>query len=402
MRRAGFAGVSVRAGPDPRTGTRAVVAAGAARFAYNFALARVKTDLDARKHDPAHESVAWILAALRREWNARKEQVAPWWAQNSKEAASSGLADLAAGLKNWSESSMGGGDRALGFRGSSDAAAAGRASGTRPEASGYPAAVACRSRRSGMCAPTSRPPAMRCKVDSGEARILSATVARAGDRWFCSLCCEVTRSDRPARRTSSVVGVDAGVKQLAVLSAGNQVENPRALPRVQRKLRRLQRRADRQRRANNPGCYHPDGRAIKGSRPVKRSNRQDRTERRVRRLHARARTVRQNALHKLTTELAATHGTIVVEHLNARGLCRAGNRRAAACDPRCVDGGDSPPALLQDRLARRHADPGAHAIPILEDVLVVRGSESQAAAQSTYPSTASTAAWSSTGSERRT
>jgi putative resolvase len=41
--------------------------AGAARFAYNFALARVKADLDARKHDPAHESVPWNLAALRLE-----------------------------------------------------------------------------------------------------------------------------------------------------------------------------------------------------------------------------------------------------------------------------------------------------------------------------------------------
>jgi putative transposase len=34
----------------------------------------------------------------------------------------------------------------------------------------------------------------------------------------------------------------------------------------------------------------------------------------------------RDALHKLTTELAATHGAIVVEKLNARGLCRAGNR----------------------------------------------------------------------------
>ena len=31
-------------------------------------------------------------------------------------------------------------------------------------------------------------------------------------------------------------------------------------------------------------------------------------------------------MHKLTSELAGTHGTIVVEHLNARGLCRGGNR----------------------------------------------------------------------------
>jgi putative transposase len=77
------------------------------RFAYDFGLARVKADLDAREQDPEHESVPWNLAALRRRWSARKEQIAPWWAQNSKEAASSGLADLAARLKSWDDSKHG-------------------------------------------------------------------------------------------------------------------------------------------------------------------------------------------------------------------------------------------------------------------------------------------------------
>jgi putative transposase len=164
------------------------------------------------------------------------------------------------------------------------------------------------------------------RLERGDARVLSATVARDGDRWFCSLCCEVMRSDRPAVKPDSIVGVDAGVRHLAVLSTGERVENPRALTRAQRKLRRLQRKADRQRRASNPGCYDEQGRAIRGKRPVNRSVRQRDTERRVGRLHAARRSIRQDALHKLTTGLAATHGTIVVEHLNGRGLCRAGNR----------------------------------------------------------------------------
>jgi hypothetical protein len=82
------------------------------------------------------------------------------------------------------------------------------------------------------------------------------------------------------------------VKHLAVLSTGKPVKNPRARSRAQRKLRRLQRRADRQRRANNPGCYDEQGRAIKGSRPVNRSKRQRRTERCVTSLHAHVKNVR--------------------------------------------------------------------------------------------------------------
>ncbi len=313
--------------PTPAQARALASHAGAARFAYNQLLARVKADFDARKHDPAHESVAWNLAALRREWNARKGQIAPWWAQNSKEAASSGLADLAAGLKNWDDSKHG------------------RRAGPRVGFPRFKQRGRCRESFryttgsfgvSGRCRvqlpkvghvrthePTTK---LRRKIESGQARVLSATLARDGGRWFCALCCEVERNDQRASAPQSVVGVDAGVKHLAVLSTGEMVENPRALSRAQRKLRRLQRRADRQRRANNPGCYHPDGRAIKGSWPVNRSNRQRLTEQRVGRLHTHVRNVRRDALHKLTSELAATHGTAVVEKLNARGLCRAGNR----------------------------------------------------------------------------
>jgi putative transposase len=75
---------------------------GARRKAFNWGLARVKADLDAKAVDPAHESVGWDLGSLRWAWNRAKDEVAPWWAENSKEAYSSGLADLARALHNWS------------------------------------------------------------------------------------------------------------------------------------------------------------------------------------------------------------------------------------------------------------------------------------------------------------
>ena len=49
----------------------------------------------------------WTLAALRREWNRAKDQVAPWWADNSKEASSSGLDGLARALKNVADAKQG-------------------------------------------------------------------------------------------------------------------------------------------------------------------------------------------------------------------------------------------------------------------------------------------------------
>ena len=59
---------------------------GARRFAYNWALARVKADMDAKSEDPNHISLPWTLPELRKEWNRVKNEAAPWWATNSKES----------------------------------------------------------------------------------------------------------------------------------------------------------------------------------------------------------------------------------------------------------------------------------------------------------------------------
>jgi putative transposase len=103
-----------------------------------------------------------------------------------------------------------------------------------------------------------------------------------------------------------VVGVDVGIRHLAVLSTGMVVPNPRALERSLRKLRRLNRELARQRL---------------------NSRRRKSTGRRLARVHVRAANLRRDALHKLTTTLATEHGTVVVEQLNVAGMLR--NRRLA-------------------------------------------------------------------------
>ena len=97
---------------DPWDRARSALAshAGAARFAYNWGLATVIGQLQAhralvglalRQGARAGQAAAWAaevtgpvpwsLLALRRRWNQEKAEVAPWWAENSKEAYSSGL-----------------------------------------------------------------------------------------------------------------------------------------------------------------------------------------------------------------------------------------------------------------------------------------------------------------------
>src|SRR5260370_1193720 len=119
-----------RFGLDPSPDQAGLLAShcGAARKAFNEALARVRRCLDQRDAERSYgvpdEQLTegpWTLPALRRWWNASKSVLAPWWAENSKEAYNSGLAALADGLKQWPASrsgkrrGRGGGRRSPGY-----------------------------------------------------------------------------------------------------------------------------------------------------------------------------------------------------------------------------------------------------------------------------------------------
>ncbi len=119
----------------------------------------------------------------------------------------------------------------------------------------------------------------------------------------------------PAERARGrVVGVDLGIKSLAVLSTGEIVPNPRHLDDALVALRRTQRKVSRRR--------GPDRR----TRQVQ-SNRWRKAKLRVSALHTRVGNARRDGLHKLTTRLVRDHDTIVIEDLNVAGMVH--NRRLA-------------------------------------------------------------------------
>jgi putative transposase len=116
---------------------------------------------------------------------------------------------------------------------------------------------------------------------------------------------DITRNDPGPARPESVVGVDLGVKSLAVLSTGEVIPNRRHLEVAQRELRRLQRQASRR--------VGPDRR----TRQVP-SARWRNTQARIVRLHTAVADARRDGLRQLTTRLVHTHGTIVIEDLRRR------------------------------------------------------------------------------------
>ncbi|MGR6320311.1 IS607 family element RNA-guided endonuclease TnpB [Micromonospora soli] len=304
---------------------RAVLAhAGAARVAHNWALARVKAVMDQRAAErsygiPDHEltpAVSWSLPALRKAWNAAKNEVAPWWRGCSKEAFNTGLDALARALKNWSDSRSGKrGGRAVGFprfksRRRSTPSVRFTTGTIRVEADRKHVVLP----RLGRLKLHESARKLARRLEAGTARIMSATVRRDGGRWHVAFTVEVDRAAHTPVHPDSVIGVDVGIKNLAVLSTGELVPNPRHLTDAQRRLRSLGRRLSRK--------VGPDRRT--GRRP---SNQWQHAQHQLARAYARVARLRRDGLHKLTTRLTREHGTVVVEDLNVAGMLA--NRRLA-------------------------------------------------------------------------
>ena len=194
-----------------------------ARKAYNTMLALVKAVMGQRAAERSYglagdaltPALDWSLPGLRREWNRRKDDAAPWWAENSEEAYNSGLDALARGLDAWSKSRKG--ERA-------------------GAATGFPKFKSARSRRSvrfttgairaeadrhhvtlprvGTIRTHESTRKLARRIEAGTARILSAALSEdSSGRWFCSFQVLVRRPVSVPGHVGAgapAVGVDVG------------------------------------------------------------------------------------------------------------------------------------------------------------------------------------------------
>jgi putative transposase len=318
--------------PTPRQRRALLSHCGAARFAYNWAVSWVRAAWEQRVAEASYGVPeqgltpwrGWSLPALRRQWNRVKHQMAPWWAENSKEAYNTGPANAAAAFDNYRASRAG----------SRAGARMGKPKRKRKHSSGLSCrfttgAIRVEPDRARVTLPrlgriktheSTRKLARR--LEAGTAKILSATVRFERGRWFVCFQVAVERADPPATHPDAAVGVDLGVAHLAVLSQPvpgvsderGFVANPRHLDRAQKRLRRHSRRCSRRR--------GPDRRT--GRAPSKRWRAANQARNRV---QHRVANLRADGLAKLTTGLAGSVGTLVIEDLNVAGMMR--NRRLA-------------------------------------------------------------------------
>ncbi len=157
-----------------------------------------------------------------------------------------------------------------------------------------------------------------------DAKINGARVVYDGVYWYIAISCQVEIPEPIP--SPNAVGVDVGIKYLGVSSDGQTFENPKATYKYQRKLAVLQRKLDRQRRANNPDNYNEDGTVIEGRLSWRTSSRMKKTELEIKKVHNKIVGLRRNSQHQMTHDLAQ-YGIIGIEDLNVRGMLK--NRKLA-------------------------------------------------------------------------
>ena len=298
---------------------------GGARVAFNWGLAHVKAVMGQREAEATYgisddgltPAVSWSLHSLRKDWNAAKGDAAPWWGECSKEAFNTGLDGLARSLKNWGDSRSGKRKGApVGFPRFKSKHR------SRLSVRFTTGAIRCETKhavlpRLGRIKLHEDASRLVGKVDVGTARVLSATVRFERGRWFVSFTVDTQRPAPAPARPDAVVGVDLGVKTLAVLSTGQEFPNPRHSDGAARKVRRLSRIVSRR-----VGPY--DDAAKKRRDP---SNRWRRASAALAKAQGRVADQRRDGLHKLTTSLAREFGTVVIEDLHVAGMVK--NHRLA-------------------------------------------------------------------------
>jgi putative transposase len=134
------------------------------------------------------------------------------------------------------------------------------------------------------------------------------TLSRDGaGRYFVSFAVEVEVQHIPLTGVS--VGVDLGIKVLAVESDGTRHDGAKALKRKLRHLKRQQRALSRK---------------VGARKGEKQSNRYRRQARRVGRIHARISDMRRDAQHKASIAIVRKADVIALEDLNVKGMLRNG------------------------------------------------------------------------------
>lgn len=143
-------------------------------------------------------------------------------------------------------------------------------------------------------------------------KVTNPRIKHNGRYWVLTLGIEV--KSEPVELTNVSLGIDVGVKDLAVCSNGQVFKNinkSRTIKKLEKRLRRLQRQVSRKYEMNKQ-----DNKFVKTKNIIK-------LERQIKLIHLRLSNIRNNHLHQTTNKIVKTKPSrIVIEDLNVSGMMK--------------------------------------------------------------------------------
>ncbi|WP_459592489.1 IS200/IS605 family element RNA-guided endonuclease TnpB [Enterococcus cecorum] len=140
--------------------------------------------------------------------------------------------------------------------------------------------------------------------------IKSATISRhSSGKYYISLLCKEEISELP--KTNSAIGIDLGITDFAILSDGQKIDNNKFTSKMEKKLKREQRKLSRRALL-----------AKKKGIPLSEAKNYQKQKRKVARLYEKVMNQRTDFLNKLSTEIIKNHDIICIEDLNVKGMLR--------------------------------------------------------------------------------
>ena len=277
----------IRLNPTPEQEQWLLQACGVVRFAFNWGLEHWIAQYKAGQEPSAYQ--------LKKQFNGIRRERFPWSYEVSKCAVDTGFRNLDAAFKNFFRRCRNG-DAKKGypkFKSKKRSKPSFRMDGSRVKPNGHWIKLEKLDE-----------PINMAEILRLDAEVKSITISEDAGHWYAAINVELEPPEHIHPQES--VGIDLGVKTLAVLSDGTQFKNQKLLRSELRKLKRLNRELSRRQEG---------------------SGRWKRTRAKLAGLHRPIANGRLDYLHKMTTEIAQKYQIVGVEDLNVAGMLR--NHRLA-------------------------------------------------------------------------
>lgn len=132
-----------------------------------------------------------------------------------------------------------------------------------------------------------------------EGTIRNATITRSGNEFYISFQTQFEKDVEP--RNENPVGIDRGVRTMAVTSDGEFLRKP-ALEKLEDKVKKIQKRLSKKKKFSKNFFKEKE---------------------KLQKAHSKITRVKRDNLHKVTTRIAKSHGVVVLEDLKTKNMTKS-------------------------------------------------------------------------------